>query len=374
MKVRYITNLAKLDGLTDEERRRLAPVAERYAFRLNTYYANLIDWDDPRDPLRLLVVPLERELNDWGTLDASREANYTPVRGCQHKYTDTALLLVNEVCGAYCRYCFRKRLFMNDNDDASLDYRPGLQYIKEHEEITNVLLTGGDPLMLSTRRLGAVISDVAHVPHVRIIRIGTKMPAFNPFRVLDDSALLSLISDTCAQGTQIYVMNHFDHPRELTPEAREAVRRLRQAGAQTVNQCPIVRGVNARPQVFAALFRELSFIGCPQYYVFQGRPTAGNEPYEVPIIEGLHIFLEANRMVSGLAKRARFAMSHETGKIEIVGADDHYLYMRYHRAHWKEDFGKMVVALRDDDAYWLDQLTILSGPESLRAPETRFQV
>ena len=374
MKVRYITSLAKLDGLTDDERRRLAPVAERYAFRLNTYYANLIDWDDPRDPLRLLVVPLERELNDWGTLDASREANYTPVRGCQHKYTDTALLLVNEVCGAYCRYCFRKRLFMNDNDDASLDYRPGLQYIKEHEEITNVLLTGGDPLMLSTRRLGAVISDVAHVPHVRIIRIGTKMPAFNPFRVLDDPGLLGLITETCGQGTQIYVMNHFDHPRELTPEAREAVRRLRQAGAQTVNQCPIVRGVNARPQVFAALFRELSFIGCPQYYVFQGRPTAGNEPYEVPIIEGLHIFLEANRMVSGLAKRARFAMSHETGKIEIVGADERYLYMRYHRAHWKDDYGKMVVALRDDKAYWLDQLTIVSGPEALLHPERRLNV
>ncbi|MDH3497473.1 MAG: KamA family radical SAM protein [Gemmatimonadota bacterium] len=374
MKVRYITSLAKLDGLTDDERRRLAPVAERYAFRLNTYYANLIDWDDPRDPLRLLVVPLERELNDWGTLDASREADYTPVRGCQHKYTDTALLLVNEVCGAYCRYCFRKRLFMNDNDDASLDYRPGLQYIKEHEEITNVLLTGGDPLMLSTRRLGAVISDVAHVPHVRIIRIGTKMPAFNPFRVLDDPGLLGLITETCGQGTQIYVMNHFDHPRELTPEAREAVRRLRQAGAQTVNQCPIVRGVNARPQVFAALFRELSFIGCPQYYVFQGRPTAGNEPYEVPIIEGLHIFLEANRMVSGLAKRARFAMSHETGKIEIVGADERYLYMRYHRAHWKDDYGKMVVALRDDKAYWLDQLTIVSGPEALLHPERRLNV
>ncbi|NIM49505.1 MAG: KamA family radical SAM protein [Gemmatimonadales bacterium] len=364
MKVRYITHLSKLDGLTEEERRRLEPVADRYVFRLNDYYCNLINWDDPDDPLRRLVVPLESELNDWGELDASHEADYTPVRGCQHKYSDTALLLVNEVCGAYCRYCFRKRLFMNDNDDATLDYAPGLAYIAEHEEITNVLLTGGDPLIMSARRLGAIMSDVAAVPHVRIIRIGTKMTAFNPYRVLDDPDLLEMVKEFCESGTRIYFMNHFDHPRELTPEAREAVKLLRQAGGMTVNQCPIVRGVNDNWQTFASLFRELSFVGCPQYYVFQGRPTAGNEPYEVPIVEGMHIFLEANRHVSGLAKRARFSMSHRTGKIEIFGVDERYIYMRYHRAHRKEDYGQMVVALRDDKAYWLDQLTVVSGPQS----------
>ncbi len=363
-KVRYITNLSKLDGLSPREKQRLEPVAEKYAFRLNDYYIRLINWDDPNDPIRRLVIPHEHELSDWGDLDASREASYTPVRGCQHKYTDTALLLVNEVCGAYCRYCFRKRLFMNDNDDASLDYRHGLAYIKEHEEITNVLLTGGDPLIMSTRRLETIFSDVAAVPHVRIIRIGTKMVAFNPFRVLDDPDLLKLIHDYVACGTQIYVMNHFDHPRELTPEAREALRRLSTAGAGIVNQCPIVRGVNDYPQTLASLFRELSFASCPPYYVFQGRPTAGNEPFEVPIVEGWHIVREAKRHVSGLAKRARFVMSHATGKIEICGVDDHYIYMVYHRAHRKEDFGEMVVALRDDEAYWLDQLDILVGPES----------
>ncbi len=364
MRVRYTTHLSKLDGLTPEERRRLEPVAARYAFRLNSYYERLIDWDDPDDPLRRLVIPLENELNEWGDLDASHEASYTPVRGCQHKYTDTALLLVNEVCGAYCRYCFRKRLFMNDNDDASIDHRPGLRYIKEHEEITNVLLTGGDPLILSTRRLEQIISDLVAVPHVRIVRIGTKMAAFNPFRVLDDPSLPAMIKTFCDDGTQIYIMNHFDHPRELTPEARRAIKVLRDAGAMTVNQCPIVRGVNDDPRVLAALFRELSFMGCPQYYVFQGRPTAGNEPYEVPIVEGYQIFTEANRQVSGLAKRARFAMSHRTGKIEIFGVDDRYLYMKYHRAHRKADYGQVVVAHRDDDAYWLDQLTVVTGPRS----------
>jgi len=364
VKVRYITQLSKLNRLTADERRRLQPVADRYVFRLNDYYEKLINWDDPNDPLRRLVVPLESELNDWGELDASSESSYTPVQGCQHKYTDTALLLVNEVCGAYCRYCFRKRLFMDDNDDATLNYQPGLQYIAEHEEITNVLFTGGDPLIMSSRRLDAILNDVSSVPHVRIIRIGSKMLAFNPYRVLDDPELPKLLADYCESGTQIYIMNHFDHPRELTPESREAIRLLREAGAMTVNQCPIIRGVNDNPRTFTGLFRELSFAGCPQYYVFQCRPTAGNEPYEVPIVEGLGIFQQANRHVSGLAKRARFAMSHRTGKIEVVGVDERFLYLRYHRAHKKEDYGQMVVALRDDDACWLDQLTVVSGPES----------
>ncbi len=367
MKVRYITRLSQVEGLPEAERLRLEPVADRYAFRLNDYYIKLINWDDPDDPIRRLVVPDARELRDWGQLDASGEADYTPVRGCQHKYSDTALLLVNEVCGAYCRYCFRKRLFMNDNDDASLDYSEGLAYIAEHEEITNVLLTGGDPMMLSTRRLGGIIGDVAAVPHVRIIRIGSKMVAFNPYRVLDDPDFLALITETCEGGTQVYVMNHFDHPRELTREARRALQQLQRAGAATVNQCPIVRGVNDDSHTFASLFRELSVIGCPQYYVFQGRPTAGNEPYEVPIVEGVRIFTEANRHVSGLAKRARFAMSHHTGKIEICGVDDRFIYMRFHRAHKHEDYGQMIVALRDDEAHWLDQLTVVSGPDSVVA-------
>ena len=137
-RVRYVTTLDRLEQLNDDERRRLAPVAERYAFRLNDYYAGLIDWSDPEDPIRRLVVPDERELADYGALDASDEEANTVARGVQHKYADTALLLCNEVCGAYCRYCFRKRLFMNDNDEATNDVADGVAYIAAHPEITNV--------------------------------------------------------------------------------------------------------------------------------------------------------------------------------------------------------------------------------------------
>jgi len=362
MRVRYITHLSKLAGLSEEDRRLLEPVAERYAFRMNSYYESLIDWDDPDDPLRRLVVPDVSELRPWGKLDASNEASYTPVRGCQHKYRDTALLLVNEVCGAYCRYCFRKRLFMNDNDDAAIDTSAGLAYIREHSEITNVLITGGDPLMLSTRRLAKLIREIAAIPSVRIIRIGTKMTAFNPYRILEDEELLALPGQVRERGAQLYFMNHFDHPNELTDVAKQALQRLQSAGAQTVNQCPLVRGVNDDAEALTRMFRELSFVGCPQYYLFQGRPTAGNEPYELPIVEGYQLFNEATRPLSGLAKRARYAMSHQTGKIEILSIDNRFIYMKYHRAHRVQDIGQTIIAKRDDEAYWLDELELVAGP------------
>ncbi|MBU3989110.1 MAG: hypothetical protein KJ702_07330, partial [Gammaproteobacteria bacterium] len=139
--MRYIKKLTDIPQLSEAERTALAPVADAYAFRVSDYYLKLINWDDPLDPIRQLVIPRADELGDWGKLDASNEAANTVMRGVQHKYPDTALLLCNEVCGAYCRYCFRKRLFMNDNDEASKDLTPGIDYIRVHPEITNVLLT-----------------------------------------------------------------------------------------------------------------------------------------------------------------------------------------------------------------------------------------
>ena len=355
-RVRYITKLDRLEGLTDDERRALEPVAERYAFRLNDYYAGLIDWSDPADPIRQLVVPRAEELADYGRLDASDEEANTVRRGVQHKYLDTALLLCNEVCGAYCRYCFRKRLFMNGNDDASNDVSAGMDYIREHKEISNVLLTGGDPLLMSTRRIGGIVDELAAIPHVRIVRIGSKMPAFDPWRLRRDRGLRHLFRKYAAGATRIYLMAHFDHPRELTAEAVAELEAYQDCGVTCVNQCPLIRGVNDDPQVLAAMWSKLSYAGCPPYYLFQGRPTAGNEPYTVPITRGLEIFHEALQTGSGLARRARYVMSHARGKIEILAADAERIYMRYHQAKYAGDLGRMLAAPRDDDAAWLDDL------------------
>lgn len=359
-KVSYVRDLSKIENLPEDVRETLQKVAQKYVFRANDYYLDLIDWKDPDDPIRQLVIPRAEELEDWGQLDASNEAAVTVAKGVQHKYRDTALLLCNEVCGAYCRYCFRKRLFMDENDEASLDVAEGIAYIAAHPEITNVLLTGGDPMLMATRRLREIISALREVPHVGIIRIGSKMPAFNPWRVLDDQPLLDLISTYSTPAKRIYIMAHFDHPRELTDAAVDGLAALHQAGAIIVNQCPLIRGVNDDPQTLATMWRKLSFIGVPPYYLFQGRPTAGNAPYEISISRGFQIFEEAKRGVSGLAKRARFVMSHASGKIEIVGMDAKRFYMRYHRALNPADEGRFMIFERNDEASWLDDLRPVS--------------
>ncbi len=360
-RVRYVRDLSQIDQIPAAERELLEKVAEKFAFRANDYYLRLIDWSDPHDPIRAIVIPRREELNDWGELDASHEKAYTVARGVQHKYRDTVLLLCNEVCGAYCRYCFRKRLFMDDNDEVSNDVSAGLAYIAAHPEVTNVLLTGGDPLLLSTRRLIEILAALREIPHVRIIRIGSKMPAFNPGRVLDDEELQAAFRRFSTPDRRIYVMCHFDHPRELTGLAVAGIDCLLGNQVICTNQCPIVKGVNDDPGVLAELFAELSFIGCPQYYLFQGRPTQGNEPYEVPLVRGWQIYSQALQRGSGLARRPRFVMSHATGKIEVLAVDDRHIYLRYHSASEPANSGRFAVYQRDDQACWLDQLRAAEG-------------
>ncbi len=355
-RVRYVRRIDQIPQIPPELAARLGPVAKRYVFRANNYYLGLIDWSDENDPIRQLIIPREEELTDWGQLDASNEAANTPVRGVQHKYTDTVLLLCNEVCGAYCRYCFRKRLFMDDNDEVTKDISEGLRYIAEHPEVTNVLLTGGDPLLMSTRRLIEIFEAIREFDHVKIIRIGSKMPAFDPWRVQNDQALQAAFRKYSTPGKRIYLMAHFDHPRELTEPAVAGIDTCIRNGVVCVNQCPLIKGINDDPATLAELYAKLSYVGCPPYYLFQGRPTAGNEPYEVPIVKGWEIFQAALRDGSGLARRARFCMSHETGKVEILAVDDAFIYLRYHQAKDPADLGRFFIRRRNDNAYWLDQL------------------
>jgi KamA family protein len=338
----------------------LDKVAERYAFRANDYYLGLIDWDDPRDPIRRLVVPSLEELNDWGRLDASNEAANTVVPGVQHKYRDTALVLAAATCASYCRFCFRKRLFLRQNEEIPRDLAPAFHYIARHREITDVLLTGGDPLVLDTAVLRQILRRFAAMPHVLTIRIGSKTPAFNPFRILDDEDLLECLDEVVATGTAVYLMAHFDHPRELTDEARDAIQLVQEVGAHVVNQCPLVRGVNDDPDTLTELFETMTELGAPQYYLFQGRPTMGNRPFMVPLVEGWRIFDTARRRCSGLSRRSRFAMSHASGKLEMVGLDDERIFLRYHRARDPRQESRVVICARDDRACWFDDLTVIA--------------
>jgi KamA family protein len=351
---RYTNKLEHGQGLSEEERKQLQPVAEKFAFRTNEYYQSLIDWNDPEDPIRRIVMPDLQELDEFGEMDASDEHSYTVRKGLEHKYSDTALLLVNNVCGAYCRFCFRKRLFTDGNDEVTNDITDAVAYIEQHTEINNVLLSGGDPLIMSTGKLSKIIKQIRDISHVRIIRIGTKMTAFDPYRIINDPSLLEMMSEYSLPDRKIFVMAHFNHPRELTEPALKGLQLLQRAGAITCNQSPLIRGVNDKPEIIAELFGRLSFNGVVPYYLFLCRPTSGNEPYMVPVEKGLEIFEEARRRLAGLAKQARLCMSHRTGKVEVVGKMDNKIVFRYHRAPNPLDCGRVMVFDSDPKAAWLD--------------------
>lgn len=354
--MRRLTNIAHVPDLTPEERTALQRVTDEYVFRLSEYYYGLINWDDPDDPLRHIVIPQQSELDEYGRLDPSDEATNYVARGCQHKYRTTALLLVSEVCASYCRFCFRKRLFKHDVHEASLDVSEGVAYIAAHPEINNVLLTGGDPLMLSVRRLDEILTQLRALPHVRIIRLGSKVPAFEPSRITDE--LLEMLARHTGPAARVYVMAHFNHPRELTSEALAGLARLQRAGVTVVNQTPLLRKVNDDPVVLGELLDRLSWAGVTPYYVFQNRPVAGNASFVVPLAEAYEIVEGAKARTSGLGKRIKFCMSHATGKIEVLAVADGKIYLKYHQARRPQDSGRFMVFDLPPEASWFDDLLV----------------
>ena len=352
--VSYFDKIEQIEQLTEDEKSQLCEVSRLYRFCANDYYLSLIDWNDPEDPIRRAIIPDVAELQQWGNFDPSGEVNFTVMEGMEHKYASTALLLVSNACGGICRYCFRKRVFISTQGNILRDLPAAVEYIDAHDEITNVLLTGGDPLMLPTARLRRIMESLLSIEHVKIIRIGSKMPTFNPYRITGDSELLDLIRYCGDSGKQIYIMTHFIHPRELTEAAIDGIKHLHHTGAVLANQTPLIRGINDDAEVMAELFRQLSFAGAAPYYVFQCRPASGNRHLAVPVEEGYRIFEEARSKVSGLAKRALFVMSHVTGKIEIVGVDNGKVYMKYHRSADEELNSKFLTFKSNPEAYWLD--------------------
>lgn len=354
IKVKYITKVEQLEQLSEPERAELKEVASKFDFRVNDYYLSLIDWDDPNDPIRHIVIPNIRELEEWGRLDPSDEKRITVMPGLEHKYHSVVLFLVTNQCEGICRYCFRKRIFIEPERESIQDWEAAYRYVSEHPEVTNVLLTGGDPLTLPTSKLEEIMRRLREIDHVKIIRLGTRMTSYNPYRIIDDPALLEAIAKYSTDKKKIYVVTHFVHPRELTEVAIESVNLLQKAGAKLANQTPLIRGLNDKPEVLAELLDKLSFIGAIPYYIFQCRPAVGNKAYTVPIEEGYEIVKQAKSQVSGLAKRARYVMSHSSGKIEIVGKTKGMVYFKYHRAFRDEDSGRFMAFKSNPKACWFD--------------------
>lgn len=309
------------------------------------------------DQLKYIVEPSLMEFSSPGNLDTSGEHQNTVVTGLQHKYAQTGLLLVTDRCASYCRYCFRKRIVGNDSDEIIPDYAQVADYIMRHPEMTNVLLSGGDPFVLSTRKLNRILDYLLPIPHLTSIRFGTKTVAFAPKR-FEDAELPAMFRRIHEAGKTAIVVAHFDHIGEISEEAESSIRRMRAERVQFLNQAVLLAKVNDDPEILAATFAKCHEIGVRPYYLFQGRPVKGASHFQVPLRRGVEIVQGISQRLSGIQKTFKYIMSHRTGKIEIIGfGEDDRLYMRYHQSSCPEKIGNVFARHCADDAFWLDDCT-----------------
>jgi len=357
MSTKYYTTLHEsplTENLNPDQLSELESVEQVYPFRSNEYYMSLINHENPNDPIRKIIVPDPLELKNTGSLDPSGEESYSPLPGLQHKYPQTAVLLVSNTCAGICRFCFRKRLFTGANPPPTCDIGKAIDYLQTKPDVTDVLLSGGDPLMLSPSKLDQILTKVRELTSIPIIRIGTKVPAFDPWRITENTDFCDVLTKHIDPEQKIYVMSHFNHPQEITDSSRSAITSLKKTGVELMNQTPILDGINDNPDVMASLFNTLSQIGVSPYYVFQCRPTSGNLHLTVPIEQALHVVHHAQARCSGLTKRARYIMSHKSGKIEIIGKTSKHIFMKYHQAALSENINSMLVYKPNANARWLE--------------------
>lgn len=351
-----IEQLKEYTELTSRNERQLRKIIERHPMSVTRYYMSLIDWNDPKDPIRKMAIPSQEELNLLGSYDTSGERQNTKMPGLQHKYAQTALILTTNRCATYCRHCFRKRLVGLQSEEILSRFNDAANYIEKHEEINNVLMTGGDPLVLPTIVLREFLERLSSISHLDFLRFGSRVPVTSPDRILDDEGLLALFREHSVREKRIYVVTHFNHPREITQKAIDAVGSLIDAGVIVDNQTVLLKGVNDDPAVLAELLNKMVGIGVNPYYVFQCRPVKRvKSNFQVPLKRGYNIVEEAKKLLNGHSKRFKYVMSHRTGKIEIVGITEEEFYFKYHQAKEK-DIGRFFTRPMSESAGWLDDL------------------
>ncbi len=352
-----IAQLGDYIELTPELEQQLQEIVAIHPMRITQYYMSLIDKYDPNDPIRRMTVPSEEELNLLGSYDTSGERENTMMPGLQHKYAQTALILATNRCATYCRYCFRKRLVGLPTEEILQRFNDAVKYIENHEEINNVLISGGDPFVLSTGVIKEFLEKLSNIPHLDFIRFGTRVPVTFPDRILEDDELLTLLENNSQESRRIYVVTQFNHPREITQKATDAVSRLIRSGVILDNQSVLLKGVNDDPETLAELQNKLVSIGVNPYYVFQCRPVKRvKNNFQVPLYKGYEIVDRAKKKLNGHSKRFKYIMSHQTGKIEIVGVMEGYIYFKYHQARATEDLGKFFKRKINKTGGWLDEL------------------
>lgn len=413
---RDLDRIFPLTRLAPEQRFDMRVVASVLPFRVNRYVIEqLIDWDRvPDDPLFRLTFP-QREMLDpddfqrmarlhragaskSGIQGLARElrAGLNPhpagqlrlnvpvdaegrrLDGIQHKYRETVLFFPGpgQTCHSYCTFCFRWAQFIGDKDLRMGSAQPGLLhgYLRTHREVTDLLLTGGDPMVMSTRRLALHLTPLLHpeFTHVRSIRIGTKALSFWPQRFVTDrdaDTLMRLLERLVRAGKHVAIMAHYNHWRELdTAIAHRAIARLRATGAEIRSQGPLLAGINDDPGVWARLWEDQVGLGVIPYYQFVERDTGARRYFEVPLARAWHIYRQAVSQVSGLGRTARGpSMSTGPGKVEVQGVTELHgervFVLRFIQARDPDWVQRPFLAAYDDRASWLDQLKPAFGED-----------
>lgn len=385
----------------------LQVVAKIYPFRTNNYIIEeLIDWNDPfNDPIFKITFPHKAMLipehyqqmataikNDTkkievianqirfklnphpaGQLEHNTPVLYDqPLEGIQHKYRETLLFFPQQgqTCHAFCSFCFRWPQFVGINDlkISSKEIKPLIDYIAQHPEISDILFTGGDPLIMKTKVLAKYINALldANIHHLKNIRIGTKVLSFWPYRFLTDNDaddLLELFSKVIKHGKKLAFMAHFNHPKELKSLAiKQAIQRILATGAEIRTQSPLLAGINDQAEIWAEMWNKQIELGCIPYYMFCIRDTGAQHYFGVPLINSWEIFRKAYQSVTGLARTVRGpSISTFYGKIQIVGVseinNEKLMVLQFLQARNPQWVGIPFFAKYDDKASWLDELT-----------------
>lgn len=296
-----ITTLEQLETyieLTDEERRGCLFARNKLALAITPYFFNLIDRNDPHCPIRRQVIPREGEMfvNQDELLDPVGEENTMPVKGLVHRYPDRVLFLVTDRCAAYCRYCTRSRLVSNAQDyNFHPSYQEGLDYIRNHPEVRDVLLSGGDPLLLSNKKLDHLLGELRKIPHVEFIRIGSRIPVFLPQRITPE------LTDIFKKHGPIWMSIHVNHPRECTEALYQATEQLSLAGVPIGNQSVLLKGVNDDAETMRSLIHRLLMMRVRPYYLYQCDLITGSAHLRTSVTKGIEIMKALRGNTTGYA-------------------------------------------------------------------------
>jgi lysine 2,3-aminomutase len=287
----------RLLRLTPAERRGLAMTQEKFAVAVTPHFAELIDPDDPDCPIRRQVVPRDDELivTQGDMTDPCGEDHDTVVEGLVHRYPDRVLLLALDTCAAYCRYCTRSRLVsQGELDPLTRRIDAIVAYLTEHTEVRDVLLSGGDPLLMSEDRLDDLLGRIRAVPHVEFLRIGSRVPCFLPQRITPE--LVAVL-----RKHRVWLSLHFCHPRELTPEVAGACDLLADGGIPLGSQTVLLRGVNDDAETLTKLFQGLLTIRVRPYYLYQCDPVVGTGHLRTSVQAGIDLMSQLRGFTTGYA-------------------------------------------------------------------------